>query len=112
MFFDNVVDTLNKSSHLIILHHKLIWMYNHPDLEAQISIVSNGGLGDCSYCINPNYFYQNIYHQLVEVKQRGIEVLCITGDIGMKTKEFEYKQEKALILMHLEYSMAKLVTMH
>lgn len=89
-FFDNVVDTINQSSHLIILHHKLIWMYHHPDLESQISNVSNGKLGDCFYCINPNYFYQNIYPQLIEVKQRGIEVLCIAGDIGDKTKEFEY----------------------
>lgn len=88
--FDSVVDTLQTSSHLVVLHHKLIWMYGDVELEPQISLVSNGGLGDCFYCINPNNFYTAIYPKLTEVKQRGIEVLFIGGDIGFHAKEFEY----------------------
>jgi len=89
-FFEGIVDTIQDSSHLIILHHKLIWMYGNANLEPQIPFVSNGGLGDCFYCLNPNNFYTDIYPKLLEVKQRGIEVLCIGGDIGFQVKEFEY----------------------
>jgi len=88
--FESVVDTIQKSSHLIILHHKLIWMYGNTFLEPQISSVSNGELGSCFYCINPNNFYTDIYPKLLEVKQKGIEVICIAGDIGFKVKDFEY----------------------
>jgi hypothetical protein len=90
VFFDNIVDTIQKSSFLIILHHKLIWMYKNTDLEPQISSISNAGLGTCFYCINPNNFYLDIYPNLLKVKERGIEVLCVGGDIGFKRKEFEY----------------------
>ncbi len=89
-FFEGIVDTIQESSHLIILHHKLIWMYGNSYLEPQISSVSNGELGSCFYCINPNNFYTDIYPKLLEVKQKGIEVICIAGDIGFKVKEFKY----------------------
>ena len=88
--FDSVVDTIQDSSHLIVLHHKLIWMYDNPVLESQIPSVSNGELGDCFYCINPNNFYSDIYPKLLAVMQQGIEVICIGGDIGFNTNEFEY----------------------
>ncbi|MFK8038101.1 MAG: metallophosphoesterase [Crocinitomicaceae bacterium] len=90
LLLNNVLDSITESSHLVILHHKLIWMYNNPNLEPQISSISNAGLGSCFYCINPNNFNSEVYPKLVDVKQRGIEVLCIGGDIGFKSKEFEY----------------------
>ncbi len=87
-FFMNVVDTIEQSSQLIVLHHKLIWMYGDEYLEPLIPEVANGGLGDCFYCINPNNFYPEIYPKLVEVKDRGINVICV--DIGFQTNQFEY----------------------
>ena len=90
VFLENTLDTIQKSTHLIILHHKLIWMYNNADLEPQISSISNGKFGDCYYCINPNNFNSEIYPKLLEVKQRGVEVICVAGDIGFKSKDFDY----------------------
>lgn len=89
-FFEGIVDTVHSSTHVIILHHKLIWMYGNIELEPRISSISNGESGECFYCINPNNFYSDIYPKLLEVKKRGIEVICIGGDIGIKAKEFEY----------------------
>lgn len=94
--FESVVDTIQESSYLILIHHKLIWMYGDDYLEPLISSVSNGRLGDCFYCINANNFYADIYPKLLAVKQRGIEVLCIAGDIGKKAKEFEYTTEEGI----------------
>lgn len=89
-FFERVVDTIQESSHLIILQHKLTWMYGNTELESQIPSISNGRMGDCFHCINPNNFYTEIYPKLLEVKKKGIEVLCIAGDIGFRVKEFSH----------------------
>ncbi|MBT3207440.1 MAG: hypothetical protein HN704_10725 [Bacteroidetes bacterium] len=97
--FDNLLDTIQKSTHLIILHHKLIWMYDNPLLEPKIGSVSNGNFGDCFYCVNPNNFYIDIYPKLKEIKQRGIEVICIAGDIGFKAKEFEYLTPEGIFFL-------------
>jgi len=91
VFFNNVIDSLDQSSHLVVLHHKLIWMNDNENLEALIYYTSNGRAGDCFYCINPNNFYSEIYPKLKQVKQKGIEVICIGGDIGSKTSEFEFE---------------------
>jgi len=89
-FFLSVADTIENSTHLIILHHKLIWMFGDEFLEPMIPDVANGGLGDCFYCINPNNFYTEIYPTLVDIQNQGIEVICIGGDVGFNTKEFQY----------------------
>ncbi len=99
VFFDKVTDTLTASSHLVILHHKLIWLYGNPDLEAKIPTVSNAGLGDCFVCLNPNNFYADLYPELVKIRQKGIEVLCVAGDIGTKIKEFEFQTPEGIHLL-------------
>jgi len=86
----SIIDTIQDASHLIILHHKLIWMNDGDYLESQIETVSNVEFSNCFYCINPNNFYSEVYPLLVEVKEMGIEVLCIGGDIGIKSNEFDH----------------------
>ena len=88
----NITDTISASSHLIILHHKLIWMYGNTYLQPQIPYISNAGLGDsaCFSCIHKNNFYSDIYPHLLQVEERGVEVICIAGDIGFRTNQFEY----------------------
>ncbi len=65
-------------------------MYGDETLEPRISAISNGRLGDCFYCINPNNFHTDVYPRLLEVKARGIQVVCVGGDIGVRVSEFEY----------------------
>ncbi len=88
--FNNTIDTLSKSSHLVLLHHKLIWLYGNEELENKANELSNAPIDSCSYCINPNNFYQDIYPRLIELKKKGIEVVCVGGDIGFKTQKFEH----------------------
>ncbi len=91
-----VVDTLQSANHLVVLTHNLLWMYNHPVLESQIEEIPNGGLGNCSFCIKPNNFYEDIYPQLLKAKAKGIEVYCIAGDLGLKAKEFEFTTNEGI----------------
>ena len=89
-FLNEILDTIQYSSHLIILHHKLIWMNDGDYLQTKIASVSNGPFGECNYCINPNNFYSYLYPELVKVRRKGIKVICVGGDIGINENEFEY----------------------
>lgn len=91
-----VIDTLQETTHLILLHHKLGWMYGHPELESQIDAITNGGSGDCNYCTNPNNFYERTYPLLLQVKNKGVEVICLAGDIGNKVTSFDYLTDEGI----------------
>lgn len=87
----NVTDTIENSNCLMVLCHKLIYMPGNPLLEPMIDSVCNGDFGTCSWCTSPNNFYQDVYPKLVAVKQRGINVICLAGDVGNKVHHFEYR---------------------
>ena len=95
----NIKDTIKYSSHLILLHHKLIWMYGSPDLEELIDSVSNASLDTSAHSLNPNNFYDDVYPLLLAIKQNGIEVLCIGGDIGGKVSRFEYHTSDDIVFL-------------
>ncbi len=85
----NVCDTINESSHLILLMHHGIWN-NVPNLP----IPSNYAHSSLPYwnanCYDvESNFYNVIYPLLVEVENKGIEVVCIMGDMGASAKFFE-----------------------
>jgi len=86
-------------THLIVLHHKLLWMMDDGPLQKRINEVSNGGAGNCFYCVPPNNFYSDVYPQLVEVQKRGVQVICIAGDIGAKVDEFEYETKEGIFFL-------------
>jgi len=87
----NVIDTISQSTHLILLHHKLIWLYQNADLNNYMESISNGKMGELFHFINPNNFYTEVYPLLLEVEKKGIDVFCIAGDIGTYTKSFYYQ---------------------
>ena len=99
-FVDSLLDTIQKSTHLIVLHHKLIWLYNNSTFNTDsINKVSNAHLGNCNYCLNPNNFNKRIYPKLKKVQKQGIQVICIGGDVGKKVKEFEHITEDGVVFL-------------
>lgn len=74
-------------------------MHDNPALDTLIPSVSNAPLGNCSYCLGPNNFNQDIYPRLVELQQQGVQVLCIGGDIGNTVKKFEHITPEGIILL-------------
>lgn len=82
-----VCDTISRASHLLVLHHHAIaldvpgiphpwkwgnWPYIHWNAHC--------GSGDPSYMAA-------IYPLLLDVKRRGIEVICVMGDTGFRRKK-------------------------
>jgi hypothetical protein len=94
--FNNVVDTIQTSSHLIVMTHKLIWMYGNNHLEPLVPTVSNGQLGNQLWDINPNNFYDDLYWKLLDVQNSGIQVICLAGDIGFNGTEFEHRFDSGI----------------
>ncbi|MCB0704018.1 MAG: hypothetical protein KDC34_01855 [Saprospiraceae bacterium] len=88
--FHSVTDTIRESTHLVILHHKLIWLPEHPDLESKISKLSNADICEAPYCLFKNNFYQDLYPVLEKLSKKGVEVICLAGDIGVRAKTFEW----------------------
>ena len=84
----NVCDTITESKYLILMMHHGIWI-NIPGL-IQPNLYANSNLlywsANCDSINTP--FVSTIYPQLLEVKNRGIEVVCIIGDMGGYKKTF------------------------
>ena len=96
---ENVCDTIEDSSHLILLMHHGLWAdvpgllppgaYCHSNLRYW-----NANCND----VNSN-FVNAVYPLLVEVKNRGIEVICIMGDVGANKKKFEMISTDGIIFL-------------
>ena len=84
----NVCDTIQQSSHLIILSHGMMW-----DNVEGVEGAGNAANANLSYKIvstSPNKrFASGIYPLLQQVSDRGIEVINIAGDFGQKQTDFE-----------------------
>lgn len=85
----NVCDTIQESKYLMLLMHHGLW-YNIPGLPSPMSY-ANSSLqywnANCDSANTP--FVNTIYPRLVEVENKGIEVICVMGDMGLFAKSFE-----------------------
>lgn len=99
VLFDNTISNLSQGDQLIILHHKLIWMREHPILATKANDITNGMTGSCFFCLMKNNFYQDIYPELVKLEQKGIDVILVAGDIGSKVNQFEFKTKEGIVFL-------------
>jgi len=78
----NLCDTIEKSSHLIILVHHGIWA-GVPGLPSPYKYAQSNLKYYSFNCYDHDAtFLNDIYPRLVELKKRGVEVICIIGDMG------------------------------
>lgn len=99
-YVQQVLDTIQDAKHLIVLHHKLLWLYDNVELKGLDETVSNVKIcEDMDWCLKPNNFNQDIYPRLVELVRKGIEVTCIGGDIGSVAKQFEWTTKDGINLL-------------
>jgi hypothetical protein len=93
--FQNVCDTINESSHLIILSHSVIW--NHVEGMPNLWHRANANKPYWESRCEPRSRFQHVlYKRLVEVQKRGIQVVFISGDYGQKEKQFQYRCKEGL----------------
>ncbi len=82
----NVTDTITESSHLLLFFHWGIWndVPGLPDPSTYAHTSLKYWNSNCDS--TNNNFGSIIYPKLVEVKNRGVEVVCIIGDMGKYKK--------------------------
>lgn len=85
-----VCDTISESAYLVLLMHHVVW----GDVESKMNAgsVANAGAWHWRARCNPfTNFTPLVYPMLVEVQNRGVKVIVISGDAGMKpVKSYEY----------------------
>lgn len=86
---EQVADTISSSSHLIVLTHNLLWLLGHPELRAHTDMenlfnwTSNKGVWESNW-------KEKVLPRLQDVYWKGIEVICLAGDIGNSARTFEF----------------------
>lgn len=98
---DFLLSTLDsiKTSSVLIMTHKLIFMNGHPIMDAEIEAVCNGRRGDCFHCHNPNNFQSDIAPRLKELQASGIQVIVVGGDLGYKKSSYEYLDPSGVVYL-------------
>ncbi|MEM1119478.1 MAG: hypothetical protein AAGJ18_03470 [Bacteroidota bacterium] len=86
----NLVDTLQTSSHLILLMHWVVW--GEVDSVIPCRELANNCIDGFQFLCGggSSRFPPFIYEQLVALEKRGIEVLVVSGDGGIFTKSFAH----------------------
>ncbi len=92
----NVCDTIQQSSHLILLMHHGIWN-DVPGLPSPATYCHSSLPYWNASCddVNSN-FVHSIYPMLLEVQARGVEVICVMGDVGATYKYFDFVSDDGI----------------
>ena len=81
----NLCDTIEKSTHLIIIMHHGIWK-DVPGLPSPYQYAqSNLKYFSFNCYSNEATFINEIYPRLLKVKEKGVKVILILGDMGSQT---------------------------
>ncbi|NQU52111.1 MAG: metallophosphoesterase, partial [Bacteroidetes bacterium] len=78
----NLCDTIQESSHLILIMHHGIWE-NVPGLPSPYQYAQSNLKRFSFTCDNADAtFINEIYPRLIEVEKRGVKVILLMGDMG------------------------------
>ena len=84
-----VCDTISASSHLIVLTHHANW--DKIDDQNNVGQHANTNYFHYFFRVNPDHTYEtSVYPLLLEVQERGVQVIQIAGDFGQKSNKYEY----------------------
>ena len=96
----SVTDTLQDVSHLVILHHHALLTNEIAENKINVQKIFNFYEPNLNIgCKVRGTFGELIYPRLVEVQQRGIQVILVGGDIGQQIKEFEFTTKEDVIFL-------------
>ena len=110
-FFKQVCDTITtKSKAFIVLMHNVVWDSVSTDFDA--SVFANTNYKHWKARLNPEgYFYSSVYPLLCNVRNKGIKVFCISGDVGQKDiREFQYLSNEDIWFLGAGISNSLVIT--
>ncbi len=84
-----VTDTIREASHLVILHHHALLTEYITAADGKPADAFNGtAITMRPTCDSTSDFTKQVYPWLTAVQQRGVKVLLVGGDMGMRAKTF------------------------
>ncbi len=105
-FINSVNDTIEKSSHLIILSHLLYW--SDIDSTKFTEELANAYHTRRFMACNPIMGFRDaIYPSLIETHNKGIEVILLAGDVGQKRKAGALQTKEGIWLLGAGFGVAK-----
>lgn len=95
----NVCDTIRRSKYLIVIMHHVVWQ-NVSD-EFDTDEFANSSYSQWFAHFQPEQtFEEAMYPLLVGVEKKGIDVICISGDVGQKDqKYFEFETKEGVVFL-------------
>jgi hypothetical protein len=92
---ESVLDTIQKSSHLIVMTGSAHW-----DEIAPVASHANFNYPSYSFGCDSNLTFKNyLYPKLVEVQKRGVQVICTSGDLGQASKQYEKMTKDSILFL-------------
>lgn len=92
-----VCDTITESKKLIVLHHHALLNDRIAGDSLHLGTVFNFYRDSFRMrCVPETWFETAVYPLLTKVRQRGIEVVMISGDLGQRAKRFEYRSKEGI----------------
>lgn len=97
LLLEHITDTIQKASHLVILHHHALFTELKPAPENDAFNVN--ALGMQMTCDSGLLVTQWLYPRLVKVQKKGVQVVLIGGDVGMRSKSSAYQTAEGIWLL-------------
>ncbi len=95
-----VADTIRQASHLIILHHHGLFNGLKTDEAGDTLRAFNVNATPIyTNCSPASELTSTLYPKLVEVQKRGVQVVLIGGDLGMRAKSFEFHTPEGIVML-------------
>jgi len=81
-FLKSVLDTIVSSSHLILLMHNVLWS---KEIDEKYWVYANEFKRDWRFFNDSNATFAKVaYPELVKIQKKGIKIICIAGDAGIR----------------------------
>ncbi len=94
---ENIADTISNASHLVILHHLVLLSNERSNNELKMNLVWNLYQPELTVdCAGEHDFDSRIYPILASIQRKGIAVILVGGDLGQRSKAFEYQTEEGI----------------
>ncbi len=95
-----VTDSIQQASHLVILHHHALFNEYKTDTPGNPADAFNGTtIPIRATCDSTSDLTQMVYPWLTAVQQRGVQVVLIGGDFGMRAKTFAQQTPEGIWML-------------
>lgn len=100
-FIENVCDTLSlAASHLIVLHHHGLFNDKKTSTSGDTLLLNNiNPMRIQTHCDPLSDFSAEFYDRFAAVQSRGIQVVLVSGDVGMVSKGYDIETPAGIRLL-------------